>query len=759
MGKSRRWLNTMRSLLISLVLLVLSVQADDFKGQKVTLGKRKCTCDFRLDMKEACKGTAKCDKKCSGAGKVEVGGCSFVLQVKKGAGKISKCACDAAQPTIGPVTGSGSGPAPPTGSGSGPSPPIGSGSGEQPVPLPGSGSGPQPPAGGESMQCGCKCDCPQGTGECDCDCNCPMNSQAVNCAPGFSKVCPMMGDQCPEYMEQVCPSMPTTMPLPAGRMMGAGDRGCQCVPDFLLSLVMGAMTPAGRPAAMDRAMTKVTFKIGKTTCKCQYEINQKDCKRSKMACDKKCNGKISGLELEDGNYVMSLMVKKGKVAIQKCEAKTTEPTGTGGGPGSGPGNGGGSGMGSGPGSGMGGGMGGMGTRCACVSMGGGPMPPTGSGSGPMPPTGSGPNPPTGTGSGSGPEPPTGSGVLVRKELSDYPKAVCNDGSNATYYYSDNAFSADHLLIYLQGGGSCQDVQSCNLRCNNPDSAFRCTAPQDETVPGALNFLLEDEDLSPPFYDFGKIYVPYCSSDIWIGTADANPENGNYFFHGKDIVRAVVDDLKKVTNMAGMNQIVLLGTSAGGFGTQNVCDFVADKFKAENSNVDVRCIADSGDLVPPVGLNCTPEVDAQSFWGGESDESCMNAGAACGNFVTLYNYIETPLMVVHNYIDPTVSGQCAPALDASNIDYWNQWRQEIETLASEVMLAKPDNGFFIPNCYFHVLTKNEKAWNRLPVPLVGSDNEILLKDIIKNWTTGTGPVVAIDDPLVSNSNCGTPPSGF
>merc|ERR1711915_1038359 len=33
-----------------------------------------------------------------------------------------------------------------------------------------------------------------------------------------------------------------------------------------------------------------------------------------------------------------------------------------------------------------------GTRCACVSMGGGPMPPTGSGSGsgPQPPTGSGP---------------------------------------------------------------------------------------------------------------------------------------------------------------------------------------------------------------------------------------------------------------------------------------------------------------------------------------------------------------------------------
>merc|ERR1719402_1864685 len=184
-------------------------------------------------------------------------------------------------------------------------------------------------------------------------------------------------------------------------------------------------------------MTKVTFKIGKTTCKRQYDINEKDCKRSKFACDKKCNGKISGLELDGGNYVMNLMVKKGKVAIQKCEAKTTEPTGTGGG----------SGMGSGPGSGIGGGMGGMGTRCACVSMGGGPMPPTGSGSGPMPPTGSGPNPPTGSGSGSGPQPPTGSGSVddeIVTRVKGYINAgTCgrvsansNSGSSATSYFKD-----------------------------------------------------------------------------------------------------------------------------------------------------------------------------------------------------------------------------------------------------------------------------------------------------------------------------------
>merc|ERR1740137_111605 len=146
--------------------------------------------------------------------------------------------------------------------------------------------------------------------------------------------------------------------------------------------------------AVDRA-TKATIQVGKKKCKCSYEMNAKDCKKSKITCDKKCSGKASGVELEDGMYMLDIAVKKGKVTIAKCDVQAAPaPTGTGGGSGGG--------MGSGSGSG-GGGMGGMGSRCACVSvgMGGtGPVTPTGSGSGTVP---------TGSGSGSGPTvaPPTG----------------------------------------------------------------------------------------------------------------------------------------------------------------------------------------------------------------------------------------------------------------------------------------------------------------------------------------------------------------
>merc|ERR1712128_185977 len=419
MGKSHRASFTMRFLGMSLLAVVLAatVQAEDFTKEKIQLGKKKCLCDFSLDVAEKCKGTAKCDKKCSGSGEVEIGGCSFTLVVKKGKGKISKCSCKTA-PTLPPTetttaTGSGSGetPVPMTGSGSGETPVPITGSGSGPVPITGSGA---PPAGGEGMQCSCKCDCPDGSGECDCDCNCPMTSKAVNCAPGFCKVCPMVGDACPQDMEPICPN--NAMSRMAG---GAGDghmadKGCQCVPDFLMDMVkIQPLAPAGRRTAVDRAMTKATIQVGKKKCKCSYEMNAENCKKSKITCDKKCSGKASGVELEDGIYMLDIAVKKGKVTIAKCDVQAAPaPTGTGGGSG---------GMGSGSASGNGGGgMGGIGSRCACVSMGmggTGPVPPpgsgtvpTGSGSGTVPTgSGSGPAP---TGSGSGPVtllPPTGSG--------------------------------------------------------------------------------------------------------------------------------------------------------------------------------------------------------------------------------------------------------------------------------------------------------------------------------------------------------------
>merc|ERR1712128_268179 len=143
MGKSHGGSLAMRFLLISLlaVLPANTVQGEDFKGEKVKLGKRTCTCSFSLEADGAkFSGKATCDKKCSGTGVVEIGMYTFSLKMKKGKGAISKCK---AEELITLPTQPGSG----------------SGSGEQPItipPAPGSGSGEQPICSYQSCRPGWK---------------------------------------------------------------------------------------------------------------------------------------------------------------------------------------------------------------------------------------------------------------------------------------------------------------------------------------------------------------------------------------------------------------------------------------------------------------------------------------------------------------------------------------------------------------------------------------------------------------------------
>src|SRR5215475_475764 len=51
---------------------------------------------------------------------------------------------------------------------------------------------------------------------------------------------------------------------------------------------------------------------------------------------------------------------------------------------------------------------------------------------------------------------------VDVDLNNFPNAVCNDGSGAVFYVRRASNEADRNKwhIHLQGGGGCQDGQSC-----------------------------------------------------------------------------------------------------------------------------------------------------------------------------------------------------------------------------------------------------------------------------------------------------------
>ena len=105
-------------------------------------------------------------------------------------------------------------------------------------------------------------------------------------------------------------------------------------------------------------------------------------------------------------------------------------------------------------------------------------------------------------------------------------------------------------------------------------------------------------------------MPYCSRDTWIGSRNVSLRTGGYGFHGKDIVRAVIDDI--IAEKKNIVDIAMLGTSAWAFGVQSKCDLIGDKFKEEKNDLDVRCKADSGDLIPPVRDECSTLEDAVKY---------------------------------------------------------------------------------------------------------------------------------------------------
>ena len=136
-------------------------------------------------------------------------------------------------------------------------------------------------------------------------------------------------------------------------------------------------------------------------------------------------------------------------------------------------------------------------------------------------------------------------------------------SLSSYYVPDHPpYPGQSVLVYLEGGGGCFHPESCIHRCT-------VVSPQLCTQDPALvkNFTgsiwSEDEEENLGLHTSYKVYVPYCTSDIYAGRRDADEISAGYAFHGKFVVEAVVDDLlNNALFEVDISQFVLMGMSAG-----------------------------------------------------------------------------------------------------------------------------------------------------------------------------------------------------
>jgi hypothetical protein len=222
---------------------------------------------------------------------------------------------------------------------------------------------------------------------------------------------------------------------------------------------------------------------------------------------------------------------------------------------------------------------------------------------------------------------------------EVPGTKCIDGSPAGFAVNPSPDSSK-LYIYMEGGGAC-----FNDFC---ESLFTWSGnmPNDTGV-------FDRENPENPVGDWNLVYIPYCSGDVYGGDNEIEVAGETRHFFGYSNHTAY---LERLVPSFELDQVVLSGSSAGGFGAMLNFAQTQDAFGA---GVPVTVIDDSG---PPLSSDIFPPCLQQVFrevWG----------------------------------FDRTLLADCGDGCDDPNdyiLDYLDQVRAEYGDLPMGVFSSREDN---------------------------------------------------------------------
>jgi hypothetical protein len=184
-----------------------------------------------------------------------------------------------------------------------------------------------------------------------------------------------------------------------------------------------------------------------------------------------------------------------------------------------------------------------------------------------------------------------------------PGTSCRDGSEAGLFirFTDS----NRLLIFFEGGGACTSAGFCNF---NPANVNQVLSGTGETVigsalgavagrqqPGAyqageVTGIFSADRSENPFRDWNMVYIPYCTGDVHSGTRQAasvpgvaTPQKFVGHFNTRTFIGRLVPTFE-----AGLERVIVTGSSAGSFGAALNFSMISDAF-----GVQADAILDSG----------------------------------------------------------------------------------------------------------------------------------------------------------------------
>lgn len=358
-------------------------------------------------------------------------------------------------------------------------------------------------------------------------------------------------------------------------------------------------------------------------------------------------------------------------------------------------------------------------------------------------------------------------------LSFLPQTKCLDGSPAGLYVADGSASSNKVVIYLEGGGVCASEADCIKRSLGPlGSSDSWTHELTFTT-----ILSGNADINPDFYDATRVFVPYCSGDVWIGQMEeaTNPwatSGTELYFSGHNILQDVLDQLN--TTITDATDVLLTGCSAGGIGTFHNADWFAASVReiAADAGVNVRAAPQAGWFGLPFndyddwveGKNSSDPMhqnyvqwiyNVRPFTLDSASPSAVRCMAdpsindtLCGGVPYSYPYIDTELFIMENAADSYQIESQGGWTDGDDEGYIPYVNSVLATdVYRQVIKAGSGDGLYMPACLDHC--------GHLWIPEAPTIDGSTVTEAIGNWMfdrSGPTQLYNLDNDYDDLSRC-------
>ncbi|GLU16636.1 hypothetical protein SLE2022_330580 [Rubroshorea leprosula] len=345
-------------------------------------------------------------------------------------------------------------------------------------------------------------------------------------------------------------------------------------------------------------------------------------------------------------------------------------------------------------------------------------------------------------------------------------AVCLDGTPPGYHLDRGSGSGvNSWIIHLEGGGWCNNVQTCVSRKTTRHGSSNFMEKQ-LAFTGILSNKAKE---NPDFFNWNRVKLRYCDGASFAG--EGQDEANQLNFRGQRIWSVIMEELM-AEGMKDAEQALLSGCSAGGLASILHCDEFGDLFP---KTTKVKCLSDAGLFLDAIDVGGGRTLrnmykGVVSLQGVEKNlpNTCTSQmdPTSCFFPQNLVGKIKTPVFLLNSAYDLWQIHESLASPNADPHGYWKECRQhhaqcnasQIQFLqdfrvqmlnAINVFSKSQKNGLFINSCFAHCQSEGQDSWFADNSPVIANK---AIAVSVGDWYFNRTTVKSVDCAYPCDKSC-------